>query len=180
MRFLRLYKTFVKQYFKQLMEYRVDFLTGAMSFLVNQITNILFISIIFSNIPNLAGWSYNEIIFIYGFSLLPKGIDHFTTDNLWKVAYFIVRKGDFDKYLTRPINPLVHVIIENFQFDALGEFITGIVLVVSAAYICKYAVVYYCGNIWNIYIYKYKDCMCSNSILGEEKRKHIAGFLYVQ
>lgn len=72
MRFLRLYKTFVKQYFKQLMEYRVDFLTGAMSFLVNQITNILFISIIFSNIPNLAGWSYNEIIFIYGFSLLPK------------------------------------------------------------------------------------------------------------
>ncbi|MCI6498825.1 ABC transporter permease [Lachnospiraceae bacterium HCP1S3_C3] len=133
MRFLRLYKTFVKQYFKQLMEYRVDFLTGAMSFLVNQITNILFISIIFSNIPNLAGWSYNEIIFIYGFSLLPKGIDHFTTDNLWKVAYFIVRKGDFDKYLTRPINPLVHVIIENFQFDALGEFITGIVLVVYAS-----------------------------------------------
>lgn len=133
MRFLRLYKTFVKQYFKQLMEYRVDFLTGALSFLVNQVTNIVFISIIFNNIPNLAGWSYNEIIFIYGFSLLPKGLDHLTTDNLWKVAYFIVRKGDFDKYLTRPINPLVHVIIENFCFDALGEFVTGVVLVAYAS-----------------------------------------------
>lgn len=128
MRFLRLYKTFVVQHLKNLMEYRVDFLTGAMSFLINQITNILFISIIFSQIPDLAGWSYYEIMFIYGFSLLPKGLDHLTTDNLWKVAYFIVRKGDFDKYLTRPINPLVHVIIENFQLDALGEFLTGVVL----------------------------------------------------
>lgn len=32
-RFFRLYKTFVVQYFKQLMEYRIDFLTGALSFL---------------------------------------------------------------------------------------------------------------------------------------------------
>ena len=133
MRYLRLYKTFVVQYLKQLMEYRIDFLTGATSFLINQLTNIVFISIIFSQIPQLAGWNYNEIIFIYGFSLLPKGLDHLTTDNLWKVAYFIVRKGDFDKYLTRPIHPLVHVIMELFQLDALGEFITGIVLFVYAS-----------------------------------------------
>lgn len=133
MRFLRLYRTFVTQHLKRLMEYRVDFLTGAMSFLINQVTNILFISIIFSQIPQLAGWNYYEIIFIYGFSLLPKGLDHLITDNLWKVAWFIVRKGDFDKYLTRPINPLVHVIIESFQFDALGELIIGIVLFVYSS-----------------------------------------------
>jgi ABC-2 type transport system permease protein len=115
------------------MEYRIDFLTGAFSFLINQVINILFISIIFSQIPDLQGWNYQQIIFIYGFSLLPKGLDHFCTDNLWKVSYFIVRRGDFDKYLTRPINPLLHVIIEDFQFDALGEFIVGIYLVTSAS-----------------------------------------------
>ena len=118
MRFLRLYKTFVVQQLKQLMEYRVDFLTGAGSFLVGQITNIVFISIIFSQIPQLQGFEY---------------YDHLFTDNLWKVAWFIVRKGDFDKYLTRPINPLVHVIMEALQFDALGELLTGIVLMVIAS-----------------------------------------------
>lgn len=132
-RILKLYGTFIAQHCKRLMEYRVDFLTGALSFLINQVINILFISIIFSQIPDLHGWSYQQIIFIYGFSLLPKGIDHFCTDNLWKVSYFIVRKGDFDKYLTRPINPLLHVIIEDFQFDALGEFLIGIILVVSSS-----------------------------------------------
>lgn len=115
------------------MEYRIDFLTGATSFLIGQVTNILFITIIFNQIPSLAGWKYYEIMFIYGYSLLPKGIDHLLTDNLWNVAYFIVRKGDFDKYLTRPINPLMHVIMEKFQFDALGELITGIILVIYSS-----------------------------------------------
>lgn len=133
MRFLRLYKTFVVQHIKKLMEYRIDFLTGAISFLINQVTNIVFISIIFNQIPNLDGYLYYEIIFIYGFSLVPKGLDHLFTDNLWKVAWFIVRKGDFDKYLTRPISPLAHVIMESIQFDALGELVMGIILVVVAS-----------------------------------------------
>ncbi|MDE6208697.1 MAG: ABC-2 family transporter protein [Lachnospiraceae bacterium] len=133
MRFLRLYKTFIIQHIKKLMEYRIDFLTGAMSFFINQVTNIVFIGIIFSQIPNLDGYLFYEIIFIYGFSLVPKGIDHLLTDNLWKVAWFIVRKGDFDKYLTRPISPLVHCIIESIQFDALGELLTGIILIVIAS-----------------------------------------------
>lgn len=134
MRFLKLYKVFIAQRIKMLMEYRVDFLTGAMSFMINQITNIIFISIIFSQIPHLDGYLFYEIIFIYGFSLIPKGLDHLLTDNLWKVAYFVVRKGDFDKYLTRPISPLVHVIMENIQFDALGEFVVGVVLVVYSSF----------------------------------------------
>ncbi|MDE6313464.1 MAG: ABC-2 family transporter protein [Lachnospiraceae bacterium] len=133
MRFFRLYKTFVIQHIKKLMEYRVDFLTGAMSFFINQVTNIVFIGIIFSQIPKLQGYLFYEIIFIYGFSLIPKGLDHLFTDNLWKVAWFVVRKGDFDRYLTRPISPLMHVIMETIQFDALGEFIMGVILVVTAS-----------------------------------------------
>lgn len=132
MRFFRLYKTFIAQQLKRLMEYRVDFLTGATSFLIGQITYIVFINILFTQIPHLKGFAYYEIIFIYGFSLVPRGIDHLLTDNLWKVAWFIVRKGDFDKYLTRPINPLVHIIMEEIQFDALGELLTGIVLMIIA------------------------------------------------
>lgn len=133
MRFLRLYRTFVLQRLKSMMEYRVDFLTGALSFLVDQLMNILFIRIIFGQIPALDGYLYYEILFIYGFSLVPKGIDHLCTDNLWKVAWFTVRKGDFDKYLTRPINPLLHVIIEDFQLDAFGELLIGIILMVISA-----------------------------------------------
>ena len=96
-RVFKLHRIFIKQDLKRLMEYKIDFATGAVGMLLAQGVNIVFLSIIFSQIPALDGWKYEEILFIYGFALLPKAIDHLFTDNLWAIAYFIIRKGDFDK-----------------------------------------------------------------------------------
>ena len=130
-RMLKMHRIFIAQDLKKMMEYKIDFLTGAFSLLLTQAFNIAFLWIIFSQIPQLKGWSYDEIVFIYGFSLLPKALDHLFTDNLWMVGYSIVAKGDFDKYLTRPLNPLFTVIVEKFQVDALGELVVGIALIAS-------------------------------------------------
>ena len=50
-----------------------------------------------------------------------QGIGPSLFDNLWALGQRLVRKGEFDKYLTRPINPLFHILVETFQIDALGE-----------------------------------------------------------
>lgn len=142
-RMFRLHRIFVAQYMKNLMEYKVDFLTGAISFLIGQIVQIATIGIIFSQIPDLEGWGFNEILFIYGFSLIPKGLDHLFFDNLWSVGYFIVRKGDFDKYLTRPINSLFYVIAEKFCVDAFGELFMGIILIVYSLIQLKLTLTWY-------------------------------------
>ena len=127
-RFFRLHRIFISQYLKRLMEYKTDFLMGAVGMLFAQGFQILFLGIIFSGIPHLKGWSFDEVLFIYGFSLIAKSVDHLFFDNLWMVGYRIVRKGDFDKYLTRPVNTLYHVIVENFCVDAFGEMLTCILL----------------------------------------------------
>ncbi len=142
-RMLRLHRIFVAQYMKNLMEYKVDFLTGAISFLLGQIVQIAFIGIIFSQIPNLNGWEFNQILFIYGFSLIPKGLDHLFFDNLWVVGYWVVRKGDFDKYLTRPINSLFYVIAEKFCVDAFGELFMGIILIAYSMIQLKLTITWY-------------------------------------
>lgn len=128
MRYIRLHKIFIAQYLKKLMEYKADFLLGAVGLLLTQVFQLAFLGIIFSQIPALIGWSFQEILFIYGFSLIAKTLDHLFTDNLWMVGYRIIRKGEFDKYLTRPINTLYHVIAENFCVDAFGEMLTCILL----------------------------------------------------
>ena len=127
-RYFRLHRIFIAQYLKRLMEYKGDFLLGAFGLLLAQAVQILFIGVIFSQIPDLQGWTFAEILFIYGFSLIPKSLDHLFFDNLWMLGYRIVRKGEFDKYLTRPINSLYHVIAENFCVDAFGEMLTCILL----------------------------------------------------
>ena len=127
-RMLKIHRIFMAQEFKRMMEYKGDFIVGVIGFFLVQLSNLMFLWIIFGQIPNLAGWSVNEVVFIYGLSLIPKGIDHFFFDNLWSIGYFTVRKGDFDKYLTRPVNTLFHVLVEKIQIDALGEFIMGHVI----------------------------------------------------
>ena len=120
------------QEFKRMMEYKGDFIVGIIGFFLVQLSNLLFLWIIFNQVPTLMGWTVYEVVFIYGMSLIPKGIDHFFFDNLWSIGYFIVRKGDFDKYLTRPVNTLFHVLVEKIQIDALGELIMGIALVCAS------------------------------------------------
>mgnify|MGYP001018710787 CR=1 FL=1 len=127
-KYQRMHLIFIRQYLKQIMEYKVDFVVGVLGVFLGQGLNLLFLKIIFQNIPSLDGWSFWQIAFIYGFSLIPKGIDHLFFDNLWALGQRLVRKGEFDKYLTRPINPLFHILVETFQIDALGELLVGILL----------------------------------------------------
>lgn len=136
---MRLHLIFIKQDLKKIMEYKVDFLLGAIGFLMTQAVQIFCLGIIFSAIPALCvksngavidSWTFNEVLFIYGFSLIPKGIDHLLYDNLWGLGYWIVDKGDFDKYLTRPIYSWFYVLCEKFCVDALGDLIVGVALIV--------------------------------------------------
>lgn len=128
-RAVKIQRIFVRQELKRFLEYRSDFIMGIIGFLIGQIFNLMYLWIVFANIPSLGGWSLEEIFFLYGFSLIPKGIDHLLFDNLWTVSNFTIRNGEFDKYLTRPINSLFYVLVEKFQIDALGELIMGITLI---------------------------------------------------
>ena len=124
-----MHRIFMSQELKRMMEYKADFVIGIIGFFLVQVSNLLFLWLIFAQIPSLMGWDLYEVVFIYGFSLIPKGIDHLLFDNLWAIGHYIVRKGEFDKYLTRPVNTLFHVMVEKFQVEAFGELIMGIALI---------------------------------------------------
>lgn len=128
-RYCRLYLQFLKQYIKILIEYRADFIFGLVGFLLVQFSGVVFIQLIFQSIPALSGWTFYEVLFIYGFAQIPRGIDHVFTDNLWILSGRILIAGEFDKYLLRPINPLFHLLSERFQPDGFGEIIIGGILV---------------------------------------------------
>lgn len=132
-RYASLYIKFMQQYLKSLMEYRGDFILGIIGFLFVQTVGVIFLKLIFNIIPSLSGWSFYEILFIYGFAQIPRGIDHVFTDYLWIFSWKTIVKGEFDRYLLRPLNPLFQVICERFQLDGFGEILVGISLVVMAS-----------------------------------------------
>ena len=127
-RFLSIYKTFITQYLKRLIHHRVDFIIGVLSFMFVQLSGVLLITLVFNQITDLNGYSFEQMIFFYGFFQLPRGIDHLFTDNIWLIPMKI-RKAEMDRYLLRPISPLFQIVSERFQHEAFGEIVTGLLLV---------------------------------------------------
>ena len=131
-RYARLYKVLIKQFFKTIVQSKVDFLMGLFGFFFTQILGIMFLYLIFEQIPSLEGWTLSQLIFIYGFAQIPRGIDHLFTDNIWLVAYRMVINGDFDRYMLRPMNVFFQIVCEKIQPDAVGELLIGGILVIMS------------------------------------------------
>ena len=147
-RYARLYKVFIGQFFKVIMQSKVDFLMGLFGFFFTQIAGILFLYLVFEQIPSLQGWSLEQLIFIYGFAQIPRGLDHLFTDNIWMIAWRWVINGEFDRYMLRPMNVFFQVVAEKLQPDALGELLVGTILVL---YSCRQGVVII--NPWNVLLF---------------------------
>lgn len=133
-RYARLYRALIGQFFKVVVQSKVDFLLGLLGFFFTQLLGIVFLSLVFRQIPHLQGWSLEQLIFIYGFAQIPRGLDHLLTDNLWLVAWRLVINGDFDRYMLRPMNVFFQIIAEKLQPDALGELLMGGILVGYSLY----------------------------------------------
>ena len=131
-RYLRLYRVLISQFFKVILQSKVDFLMGLLGFFFTQIMGILFLYLVFEQIPSLQGWTLDQLIFIYGFAQIPRGIDHLFTDNIWMVAWRMVINGDFDRYMLRPMNIFFQVISEKLQPDAVGELLVGTILIIRS------------------------------------------------
>lgn len=132
LRYVRLYFIFIAQYIKTMMQSKIDFFIGLSGFLISQSAGIAFLYLVFEQIPSMNNWSFEQMLFIYGFAQIPRGLDHFFTDNLWLVAGQMVIEGSFDKYLLRPMNLFFQIICERIQLDAVGELLIGILLVARA------------------------------------------------
>jgi len=128
-----LYWLFFKNRIKILMEYRVNFLIGAVSTVIMQAAGLLTIWVVMTQIPDLAGWSLSEILLIYGLITLSKSINHMFADNLWTIGRDYVRTGTFDRFMVRPVDPLFHLLADRFCHDGIGNFLVGLALVLIAA-----------------------------------------------
>jgi ABC-2 type transport system permease protein len=132
-RYLALYGWFLKQRFKILLEYRANFMIGAASTIVLQIAGLLTLWVVMRQVPSLNGWSFYEVLLVYGLITLAKSINHMFADNLWTVGRNYIRAGEFDRFLVRPVDPLFHLLADCFCHDGLGNFLVGAALVAAAS-----------------------------------------------
>jgi ABC-2 type transport system permease protein len=131
LRYLKLYRYFLEQQFKIAVEYRSNFIIGAVGALFVNGASLLTIGVVMGQIPSLNGWTLEEVLLIYGLVLLSRSLSQMFTENLWQVGGY-VQEGSFDRFLVRPINPLFQLLAERLDSAGVGNFVIGLVLVLSA------------------------------------------------
>ncbi|MBP1903898.1 ABC-2 type transport system permease protein [Paenibacillus turicensis] len=129
MYYLGLINEYLKNYMKSRLTYRADFWVEVISDLMFQVTNLIFIFVIFMHTNSLGGWSQNEVIFVYGFFMLPYGVFSCFV-NLWGFSERYIVKGEMDRIMTRPAHNLFQIFLENVDPPALMGSIVGIVIMI--------------------------------------------------
>lgn len=123
---------YFRQFVKTRLAYRADFFIDTMAVSFSMLVQLTVLSVLFSKVDSLKGWSFHEVLFIYGFSLVPLGLFNLTSVNLYRFSDQFIIQGKFDRVLLRPVSTLGQVLCESFNISGLNEIIMGTVVMVYA------------------------------------------------
>ena len=123
--YLKIYFKILAQDIKSKMSYRADFIISTIGMICTNIAGFIGFMILFSCFPSINGWGYNEMLFLYGFSLVAMTPVQCMFDNNWSLRMYVY-SGDFIKYCFRPINLFFYFQSEVFDIKGLGQLAFGI------------------------------------------------------
>jgi len=130
--YLRLYVIIEAQYIKARLQYRADFIISSVGMFFSSLATLGIFWVIFNSIPNLAGWTFTEMIFIYAFYMIAISPMQILFDNTWQLR-FHVQQGTFLKYYFRPLNMMFYYMSEVFDLKGLTQLAAGILLLIYAS-----------------------------------------------
>jgi len=130
--YLRLYFIIETQYIKARMQYRADFIISSIGMFFSSLATLGIFWVIFHSIPDLAGWSFMQLVFIYGFYMIAISPMQILFDHIWQIR-FHVQQGTFLKYYFRPLNMMFYYMSEMFDSKGLTQLAAGIVVLIYAS-----------------------------------------------
>lgn len=130
---LYLLGAYFSQFLKTRLAYKWDFFISVFTSFTATVLSLMFVWVIFGKIPRLKDWSFDEVLFLYGFSLVPFGLFNVVSLNLYQFSENYLVEGRFDRVLLRPLDSLYQVLFESFRLESLQEVLTGLVVMYYAA-----------------------------------------------
>ena len=125
---------FMRRNLKEFFADSGNFWLYLLTILLYQAPYIFFLSVIFAQVPSIKGWSFYQLLFIYGFFNTVSGLFYlFFAWTLWFPETYIIGRR-LDIILTYPLQPYFYII-----FEELGRSIMEIVSVIIGALLMGFA-----------------------------------------
>lgn len=122
---LRLYWLLQRASWRSALQYRLNIAVTVLGGAVYHGSGFAFLWVLLHTFHTLAGWSIGPVAFLYGLRLLAHAV--------WLVAIGgvtwvdrMVREGEFERMLLRPVNPLLQVVTNRRDLMYLGDLSTAL------------------------------------------------------
>ncbi|NYI39963.1 ABC transporter permease [Demequina lutea] len=126
-----LYRRSLGAHFRSTLEYEADFWIMSVAAIFSQGVGVAFLWAIFRAVPDINGWQFWDIVFIYSLVAIGEGISVLFGQGIWSLSV-IVNLGGFDALLVRPFYPLLQVMSSQIGMNGLGNMALGGALLVSS------------------------------------------------
>jgi ABC-2 type transport system permease protein len=113
------------------MQYKRSFLLQIVGNGLAHLGEMVSLFFLFDRFGSLGGWEVGEFAFLYGFSAFSFGIAHALGSGLSGFSEQ-VRRGEFDRLLTRPLGAFLQVVASDVQLRRLGGIVQGLVALAIA------------------------------------------------
>lgn len=126
-----MFRKFFTMHVKTTMQYKLNTFLLMLSSVLVSASEILAVYILFANFANVKSWGFYEAMLVFGvittvFAFVEcffRGFDEFDK---------IIKAGDLDRMLVRPVNVYKQIFYSNFAFYKLGRVILGLTLCIIA------------------------------------------------
>jgi len=113
------------------MAYRASFISQTVFMAVNDGLLLVFWGIVFARFPDIAGWSFRNLLALYAVSAGSFGLAAAFCSNFLNL-HQIVAQGQLDYYLTAPQDPFLHVLVAKGWFAGWGDLLFSLGCLVFA------------------------------------------------
>lgn len=114
-------------------QYRANAITSMIGGMLYQFTGFVTVWIIVARFNDIGGWSLGEITFLYGMRLTSHGIFYACFSQMFE-ADRVLLTGEYDRYLLRPMPPLLQLFTRKLRINAFGDLIGGAMLLTAASF----------------------------------------------
>jgi ABC-2 type transport system permease protein len=129
---MKWFKIYKKSFGLQLatwMAYRFNFFLFLTAIVLFNLLAPLVVYLIYYNNLTIPGWTFNQVLFLLGTYILVTGIDVFLGAHIEWTTRSLLKSGEFDKILIRPIKPMTLIFLRKPEIAALSEVVLGIIIV---------------------------------------------------
>ncbi|MGJ6979575.1 ABC transporter permease [Aestuariimicrobium soli] len=114
---------------KAQLQYRANFVSAVLGGIAFQGVQLLFIGVLLNRFRTIGGWGFAEIAFMFGMRLASHAV-YILFFQPTSQTEQVVREGEFDRYLLRPVPAFVQLLTRRFPLMGLGDVALGVGTVV--------------------------------------------------